>query len=914
MSLSTRLTLAMVGLVLLTALAVGWLTYRNLEAAILPRALDRVETRVRASAVDLDRHVRGPRSDILGFRSAVALEGLVRASFAGGRDPIDGTSLATWRDRMAARYVAELTNKPSYTQFRIIGVADGGRELLRVDRSGPAGAIRVVPEAELQQKGDRGYFQEAIKIGPDDIYVSAIDLNQENGVIETPHVPTVRVAAVIQTPDHKPFGIVIINVDMRPLFNEIRSEARPGNGFYVINDRGDYLVHPDKSREFGFELGRPFRWQDEYLELARSAASNTSGSYVITDTAGERGAAGVAWVRPGGGPRVAVIEVVPNATMMAPAAAVRRASLLVGVAAVLCAALIAVWLARSFARPLVQMTRAVEGFAGGQPVSVPTDARGEIGVLARAFNRMVTDSKEKTAALQESEQMARGIIESALDAFVQMDESGCVVDWNSQAEAIFGWSRDEAVGKVLADLIVPAAHRKAHKEGLARYLRTGESSILGKRFEIAAERRDGRELKVELSVTALRRGGKYVFNAFIRDLTEQRAAEEQLRQSQKMESVGQLTGGIAHDFNNILTVITGTIDILAESVADKPQMAAIAKMIDDAADRGANLTRHLLAFARKQPLQPRNTDINALIVESAKLLRPTLGEHVEIESMLEDDAWTAMVDPNQLTTAVVNLAINARDAMPQGGRLTLETGNVYLDESYTHVHQDVAPGPYVMIAVSDTGTGIPAAIRDKVFEPFFTTKGTGKGTGLGLSMVYGFVKQSAGHIKIYSEEGHGTTIKIYLPRAGHDATQTLEASASAAIEGGNETIMVVEDDDLVRNYVVAQIRSMGYTPLAAPNAAEALKLIDDGAPFDLLFTDVIMPGSMNGRELADEAVKRRPSLKVLFTSGYTENAIVHHGRLDPGVLLLAKPYRKSDLARMIRTALDVAQHAAVAAP
>jgi CheY-like chemotaxis protein/two-component sensor histidine kinase len=376
--------------------------------------------------------------------------------------------------------------------------------------------------------------------------------------------------------------------------------------------------------------------------------------------------------------------------------------------------------------------------------------------------------------------------------------------------------------------------------------------------------------------------------------------------------VGQLTGGIAHDFNNILTVITGTIDILAEAVADKPQMAAIAKMIDDAADRGANLTRHLLAFARKQPLQPRNTDINALIVESAKLLRPTLGEHVEIESMLEDDAWTAMVDPNQLTTAVVNLAINARDAMPQGGRLTLETGNVYLDESYTHVHQDVAPGPYVMIAVSDTGTGIPAAIRDKVFEPFFTTKGTGKGTGLGLSMVYGFVKQSAGHIKIYSEEGHGTTIKIYLPRAGHDATQTLEASASTAIEGGSETIMVVEDDDLVRNYVVAQIRSMGYTPLAAANAAEALKLIDDGAPFDLLFTDVIMPGSMNGRGLADEAVKRRPSLKVLFTSGYTENAIVHHGRLDPGVLLLAKPYRKSDLARMIRTALDVAQHAAVA--
>ena len=287
-------------------------------------------------------------------------------------------------------------------------------------------------------------------------------------------------------------------------------------------------------------------------------------------------------------------------------------------------------------------------------------------------------------------------------------------------------------------------------------------------------------------------------------------------------------------------------------MADRPQLAAIAKMIDEAAERGADLTQHLLAFARKQPLQPKETDINALIVETAKLLRPTLGEHIEIESMLEGDAWPALVDPNQLATALLNLSLNARDAMPEGGKLTLETGNVHLDDSSTAALGELPIGPYVMIAVSDTGGGIPAAIRDKVFEPFFTTKDIGKGTGLGLSMVYGFVKQSGGHIKIYSEEGHGTTIKIYLPRAVGHMQQSAEIPL-VPIGGGEETILVVEDDALVRDYVVAQLRSLGYDTLMARNAAEAIAAIDSDAEIDLLFTDVIMPGSMNGRQLADAA-------------------------------------------------------------
>jgi PAS domain S-box-containing protein len=725
---------------------------------------------------------------------------------------------------------------------------------------------------------------------------------------------------------------------------------------------------------------------------------------------------------------------------------------LAGLAAVLVATLVAFMVARSLTRPLAQMTAAIEAFAHGRAMTVPTKASGEIGVLARAFARMTSEVQEKTAALEreierhrrseaalerhagreqlfsaavessndgvvtmtldgivtgwnpacerlfgfsaeeaigrsidiivpndrraevpeilgrvrrgekidsfhtvrldrnrmpidisvsvsavkspsgaivgackiarditsrkraqqallESEQMARGIIDTALDAFVQMDEAGVIIDWNPQAEAIFGWPRAEAIGQVLGDLIVPEKRRALHKESLAHVLGSGESAILGRRFEIDARRKDGRDIKVELSITALRRRDAYVFNGFIRDLTERIAAEAQFRQSQKMDAVGQLTGGVAHDFNNILTVITGTIEILAEAVSDRPQLAAIAKMIDDAASRGTDLTRHLLAFARKQPLQPQETDVNALIMDAAKLLRRTLGEHIEIDSLLEADAWPALVDPSQLTSALLNLALNARDAMPQGGQLILETGNVHVDQSYASVQSEMRVGPYVMVAVSDTGCGIPVAIRDKVFEPFFTTKGAGKGTGLGLSMVYGFVKQSGGHIKVYSEEGHGTTMKIYLPRAVSQAHHAIEPPP-VPIAGGHESILVVEDDALVRDYVVAQLRSLGYATLTARNAAEALAAIDGAVKVDLMFTDVIMPGAMNGRQLADEAIKRRPSLKVLFTSGYTESAIVHHGRLDPGVLLLAKPYRKSDLARMLRKVFDTVMGAA----
>jgi PAS domain S-box-containing protein len=508
----------------------------------------------------------------------------------------------------------------------------------------------------------------------------------------------------------------------------------------------------------------------------------------------------------------------------------------------------------------------------------------------------ITESKRTQQALDQEIEERRRIFETSHDLILVTDTAGNFIQVSPSAKTILGYEPSEMIGHSAVEFIHPDDLESARNE--MRAARRGQSK---RNFETRYISKDGKAVALNWTGTWSEPVRRHFFIG--RDQTERQTAEAQIRQVQKMDAIGQLTGGVAHDFNNILTVITGTIGILEEAVGDRPDLVAIAKLIDEAAERGASLTKHLLAFARKQPLQPVDVDVNALMLEAAKLLRPTLGEHIEITPMLAEDAWTASVDPNQLTTAILNLALNARDAMPDGGKLALESRNVYLDESYAGMHSEVTVGHYVMVAVSDSGTGIPAALLEKVFDPFFTTKEVGKGTGLGLSMVFGFVKQSGGHIKIYSEESHGTSVKIYLPRATGLSQTAAEAQMASNIVGGNEVILVVEDDALVRKYVMTQIASLGYTALQAANAAEALKVIDATATIDLLFTDVIMPGAMNGRQLVDEALKRRPSLKTLFTSGYTENAIVHHGRLDSGVWLLAKPYRKSELARMIRMAL-----------
>jgi signal transduction histidine kinase len=392
------------------------------------------------------------------------------------------------------------------------------------------------------------------------------------------------------------------------------------------------------------------------------------------------------------------------------------------------------------------------------------------------------------------------------------------------------------------------------------------------------------------------------------EIAERESVEEQLRQVQKMEAIGQLTGGIAHDFNNMLAVIMGALNIMQRRInRGDYNIAAFMDAAIEGAQRGGALTQRLLAFARKQMLEPRPLDANKLVSGMSELLRRTLGETIQTEVVLAGGLWKIHADPHQLETAILNLVVNARDAMPNGGKLTIETANAHLDEAYAAQHKDVPAGQYVMICVTDTGTGMPPEVLAKAFDPFFTTKGSGRGTGLGLSQVYGFVKQSGGHIKIYSEPGHGATVRIYLPRHHGPSEENREArdiDPGALPKGAaGETILVVEDEDAVRRLTVDGLRDLGYNVVDANGADEALKLLDKNPNVALLFTDVVMP-KVNGRQLAEEAVRRRPKLKVLYTTGYTRNAVVHNGTLDPGVKLLGKPYTLEQLAHRVRDTLD----------
>jgi PAS domain S-box-containing protein len=394
-----------------------------------------------------------------------------------------------------------------------------------------------------------------------------------------------------------------------------------------------------------------------------------------------------------------------------------------------------------------------------------------------------------------------------------------------------------------------------------------------------------------------------------RDITERRQLEEQFRQAQKMEAVGQLTGGIAHDFNNLLTVILGCSEFIGEETKENPRLSKMARMILDAAQRGADLTHRMLAFARRQALQPKPIDINRMLVNMESFMRRTLSADIDLKVILSQENCTALVDLSQLESALLNLCVNARDAMPRGGKLIVETGIAALDSDYAELNADVTPGQYILIAVSDTGCGISRENLSRVFDPFFTTKEAGKGTGLGLSMVYGFVKQSKGHIRIYSEPEHGTSVKLYLPQADPKSVPSNQEATLIADLHGSEIILLVEDNAPVREFAKAQLLHLGYRVLEAANGNDALAILREHPEIELLFTDVVMSGGLNGRELAHEARKLSPALKVLFCSGYAESAIFHMGLLNESIQLLNKPYSRLQLARRIREILTASQSA-----
>jgi PAS domain S-box-containing protein len=488
----------------------------------------------------------------------------------------------------------------------------------------------------------------------------------------------------------------------------------------------------------------------------------------------------------------------------------------------------------------------------------------------------------------------RFLVEKNADGIIVVDDEGIILFANPATEQIFGRAPDSLVGSPVGIPLV-----------------TGETT------EITIHKPGGARVDAEIRIVDTNWGQRPARLASVRDISARKAVEEQLRHSSKMEAIGRLTAGIAHDFNNLLTVVLGNLELARRQTEQK----VVARILDNAtrgARRAAILTERLLAFSRRKPLAPRPLHANALVAGMSDLLRRTLGETITVRTRLTDDLWLIEVDPTELETAVLNLAVNARDAMPDGGEVIIETANVELDEAYAAHDVEVKPGPYVLISVTDTGAGMPSEVLRQVFEPFFSTKADGRGTGLGLSQVYGFVKQSGGHVKLYSEPGRGTTAKIYLPRAdAGTADQNPDIGERGGLVPGaiaDETVLVVEDDDDVRSYTVDSLRNLGYRAFEAPDAAVALEILRREPAIRLLFTDLGLPGGTDGKALASQARLMRRDLPVLITTAYAGSALIHEGRLDRGVDLLSKPFTLSALANHVRQILDRNAGARTATP
>ena len=504
---------------------------------------------------------------------------------------------------------------------------------------------------------------------------------------------------------------------------------------------------------------------------------------------------------------------------------------------------------------------------------------------------------------QKSGKLVTALLESASKAIVGIDRAGRIVLANRRAEEIFGYTREELVGARI-EMLLPDSKRAAHTRDRDEYFARPRARPMGIGMDLAGRRKDGSEVPVEVSLSYVEIDEGVFAIAFVSDISPRKRLEEQLLHAQKMEAVGRLAGGVAHDFNNMLTVIAGYNRMILDELSTLDPLRGYAEEILKAADRAGALTNQLLAFSRRQIMQPRVISVNAVMTQTQKMLQRLIGEDVQLVLNLGVNVGNIRADPGHVEQAIVNLALNARDAMPLGGRLTIETSNTILDENYARTHMGVKPGDFTMIAVSDNGHGMDAETRRHIFEPFFTTKEKGKGTGLGLATVYGMVKQAGGDIWVYSEPGQGTTFKLYFPHVLEPLSESSGSDGSPDRRSGGETVLVVEDEQAVRDLTVRILQQLGYTILAASGGAEALEICQTHAGhIDLLLTDVVMP-NMSGRQLADHIQASRPRTKVLFLSGYTENTVVHHGVLDAGVDFLPKPFSRENLSKKLREVLS----------
>ncbi|MFO0965381.1 MAG: PAS domain S-box protein [Gemmataceae bacterium] len=529
------------------------------------------------------------------------------------------------------------------------------------------------------------------------------------------------------------------------------------------------------------------------------------------------------------------------------------------------------------------------------------ELRGMVEELRRANGKLKAHLRESSADLDlANEQMLQlaAIVESSEDAIIGCTLSGLVTIWNRGAERLFGYTADEVIGEPTSTNV-----RLNWPEELRAMKQVRKGEFVPS-FETVRRRKDGKEIHVSVSVSPIRNHeGRIVGASTIsRDITERKRLEEQVRQAQKMEAIGQLAGGVAHDFNNLLTVISGYSDMLLETPLDASTKGLLTE-IQRAGERAGALTRQLLAFSRKQVLEPKVLDLNAVVMDTEKMLRRLIGEDMLLGTALAPDLKSVKVDPTQIGQVIINLAVNARDAMPQGGKLTIETANVEVDATYVQMRPEAKPGRYVMLAVSDTGCGMTEEVKAHIFEPFFTTKAQGKGTGLGLATVYGIIKQSGGLIYVYSEPGQGTSFKIYLPAVEEPMLTAKSLHDLRPATSGNETILLVEDEDAVRGITRMALQMHGYKVLETSRGEEALRLCEQHQePIHLLLTDVVMPG-MSGRQVAEALRSRRPAMKVLFVSGYTDDAVVRHGLVEAETAFLQKPFTPISLAAKVRAVL-----------
>ncbi|MBP0595408.1 PAS domain S-box protein [Paraburkholderia sp. LEh10] len=541
-------------------------------------------------------------------------------------------------------------------------------------------------------------------------------------------------------------------------------------------------------------------------------------------------------------------------------------------------------------------------------MTVLTDDEGRVLGYGKIVRDM-TDKRTAHEAVVESERRFRMLVNGVTDyAIFMLSPGGIITNWNAGAHRIKGYRAEEIIGSHFSRFYTPEdAAAGLPQRGLSIAAQEGRFEAEGWRV-----RKDGRRFWAHVVLDAIRDedGALAGFAKITRDITERMEATRQLDearkalfQAQKMEAVGKMTGGVAHDFNNVLQILRGNLELLDNRHHRDPWTRERVNKAVDAVDRGSKLASQLLAFGRQQPLKPDVINLAAALRDMDDLLRRALDETIRVQTVVADGLWNTLVDIHQLENVILNLAINARDAMPEGGKLTLELSNAMLDDEYIATAPDVAPGQYVLLAVIDTGTGMSQDVVERAFDPFFTTKPEGQGTGLGLSMAYGFVKQSGGHIQLDSEPGRGTTVKIYLPRSARAAIEP-PSRTQAVVKGGTENILVVEDDPTVQSTAVDILSELGYRVLKADDAQQALTVLRSGMEVDLLFSDVVMPGPLRSTDMAAQALHMLPHLKVLFTSGYTHNVIVHGGRLDPGVELLSKPYRREQLAHKIRQMLD----------